>query len=37
MVADRLLQVIFNNPDCFLNWLVSKLAKELFAYQDDDG
>ena len=28
--------VIFNNPDYFPDWLVSKLAKEVFTYQDND-
>ena len=37
MIADELSRVIFNNPDCSPDRLVSKLAKEVFAYQDDDG
>ena len=37
MVVDGLSQVIFNNPDCSPNRLVSKLVKEVFAHQDDDG
>ena len=28
--------VIFNNPNCSPDWLVSKLAKKVFKYQDDD-
>ena len=36
MVADKLSWVIFNNPNYSLDWLVSKLAKEIFVYQDDD-
>ena len=37
MVADILSWVIFNNPDYFPNWLVSKLANEVIVYQDNDG
>ena len=37
MVADGLSRVIFNNPDCSPDRLVSKLAKEVFAHQYDDG
>ena len=37
MVADELSRIIFNNPNCSPDRLVSKLAKEVFVYQDDDG
>ena len=37
MVADRLSRIIFNNPDCYPNRLISKLAKEVIPYQDNDG
>ena len=36
IVADGLSWIIFNNPDCSSDWLVNKLAKEIFAHQDDD-
>ena len=36
MVADGLSRVLFNNPDCSPDWLVSKLTKEVFAQQDDE-
>lgn len=35
-VANSLSQVIFNNANYSPNWLVSKLAKEVFSHQDDD-
>ena len=37
MVADGLSWVIFNKPDYSPNRLVSKLAKVVFAHQDNDG
>ena len=37
MIVDGLSQVIFNNPDCSPDRLVSKLAKEVFVYQNNDG
>ena len=36
-VVDGFSRVIFNNPDCFPDRLVSKLAKGVFAHQDDEG
>ena len=36
MVADGLSRVIFNNPDCFPDRLVGKLAKEVFLHRDDN-
>ena len=32
MVVDGLSQIIFNNTNCLPNWLISKLAKEVFLY-----
>ncbi len=34
--ADGLSRIIFNNPNCSPDRLVSKLAKEVFAHQNDD-
>ena len=36
MVADDLFRVIFNNPDCSPDQLVSKLATEVFLHRDDN-
>lgn len=36
VIADDLSWVIFNNTDCSLNRLVSKLVKEVFSYPDDN-
>ena len=36
MIEDNLSQVIFNNLDCSPNQLMSKLAKEVFLYQDNN-
>ena len=35
-LIDGLSQVIFNNANCSPNQLVSKLAKKIFSYQNDD-
>lgn len=31
-----LSQIIFNNTNCFFDWIVSKLAKKIFLYQNND-
>ncbi len=36
VVVDGFSRVIFNNPDCSPDRLISKLAKEVFVHQNDD-